>query len=281
MNIHEALKQFKFEMEHAITSGAFNGKKKKNGLEAKRALICSERLIHLIHDAVKHDFMRQGIPSSYITPGYKETKREITLTGEFKQKRQDVVIIPPLKPCPEKITWGPMAHLDKTDVFGKVLSEKMLSINIRSQMSSLSKNMDTLLERTVAESLNLHRRLESLVMGEVYLIPTHEYDPEAMKQFQVSFHHKRTPLERYISFFNSINHRKKKNEPHHYYERCCLMIVDFNRSVPKLYQSTDELKRDGLIDPHFSVDMKDLDYNHFTYDLLNTYHDRHHLSHLS
>ena len=53
-------------------------------------------------------------------------------------------------------------------------------------MSSLAKNSDTLFERTFAEAQNLHMRYPDIVLGEVYLIPVHEYDDDMVKRGTVN-----------------------------------------------------------------------------------------------
>lgn len=46
------------------------------------------------------------------------------------------------------------------DKYGFEFTEHTLSVNVRSQLSSIAKNFDTLYERTFAEAINLHLRCE-------------------------------------------------------------------------------------------------------------------------
>ena len=62
-----------------------------------------------------------------------------------------------------------LEDLKTNDIYGADFSEKILSINVRSQMSSVAKNFDTIFERTFAEAYNLHNRLNKMVLGEVFL----------------------------------------------------------------------------------------------------------------
>ena len=140
-------------------------------------------------------------------------------------------------------------------------------------MSSLAKNTDTLFERTFAEALNLHLRYPDVVLGEVYLIPIHEYDEQSVEQNKVFFSSRQTNLEKYISFFNAINNRLASG-PAYAYERCSLLIVDFNQSQPKLYKNSEELKDDGFIPNDFDIEYESLNFQNFAKDILEVYKER-------
>lgn len=275
MEIEDTLFRIKKEMEHSITTATYNGEQKRNGLEAKKALICSSGLINHIHEYVKKDLIHNGVKATSIFPPIGKTKPELKVTGMLKQKKQDIAIKPiHLNYAKERVTWGPLAHEDKWDNLGRNLTEQMMTINVRSQMSSVSKNADTLFERTYAESSNLHEIHKKMVLGEVFLIPTHEYCEEQMRNNQVAFKEKRVNIEKYISFFSQISGRESEYDSPLKYERCALLIVDFRQERPKLYKSTEALKEDGLLSRDFNVDMRMLDVEHFIPDMLMMYHQR-------
>ena len=75
-----------------------------------------------------------------------------------------------------------LEQFKEIDPYGEEYSKNTLVINVRSQMSSLAKNSDTLFERTFAEAMNLHMQYPDIVLGEVYLIPINEYDDEEALQ---------------------------------------------------------------------------------------------------
>lgn len=162
---------------------------------------------------------------------------------------------------------------------GYEYSNNTLVINVRSQMSSLAKNSDTLFERTFAEAQNLHMRYSHMVLGEVYLIPIHEYDDEAVKKNQVAFKKHQTDVEKYISFFNSINGRNL-DDPAYMYERCTLLVVDFSKPQPRLFRSSDELKRAGVISSSFEIEYATLGFDNFARDILNIYDSRYDINNL-
>ncbi len=140
-------------------------------------------------------------------------------------------------------------------------------------MSSLAKNADTLFERTFAESQNLHIRYPDIVLGEVYLIPLHEYDATLVKNKVVGFKKRQTNLEKYISFFHSINNRKFNGAPYAY-ERRALLIVDFNREVPYLFKNSTELKNAGYLSKSFNIEYSSLNFQNFANDILSEYANR-------
>ena len=52
------------------------------------------------------------------------------------------------------------------------------------------------------------------------------------------------------------------------------MLVDFSLEIPKLYQSSLELKEDGIVSENFNLSLENLNYNNFFSDILNTYNSR-------
>ncbi|HEL9638730.1 TPA: hypothetical protein U2D09_000415 [Streptococcus suis] len=270
-NINNQLKIFKQLIENSII---------ERGEKGKESMIRSSQPINLIHDATKYELINQGIDEKNIFPPLGETKPELKLAGFLKQKKQDICVVPnSVQKIPTIVNWGPLAFNKKTDEYGFEFSEQTLIINVRSQMSSLNKNSDTLFERTYAEALNLHMRYQKAVLGEVYLIPTHEYDDSSVKNNIVAFKDKQTDLEKYISFFNSISGRSENGNDYSY-ERCALLIVDFNREQPHLYSSTDELKADKLVSDDFEIEYSNINFQNFAKDILSIYSTRFNLDNL-
>lgn len=269
--IDTQLLEFKRLIEDSIITG---------GAKGKESMIRSSGLINLIHDAVKYEFMQAGVNHNNIYPHFGNTKPELKMAGFLKQKNQDVCIVPSnIEKTPTIIDWGPLAFESKNDPYGFEYSTNTLVINVRSQMSSLAKNSDTLFERTFAEALNLHIRYPNIVLGEVYLIPVHEYDDNLVKRNQVGFRDRQTNIEKYISFFNSINNRPTGGDAYAY-ERCALLIVDFNCPQPYLFRNSDELKRAGFISQSFDIEYASLNFHDFVGDILNIYAERYNIRNL-
>ncbi|NTW89752.1 MAG: restriction endonuclease [Candidatus Moranbacteria bacterium] len=260
MNIQPILCQIKNDFERTITTSTFNGKRYANGNKAKEALIRSQKIINLIHEFIKEDFISCGIPDNFVYPPVGSSKPEIKVKGFLKSKNQDVTIVP---------NPGLLESSNQNDQ----LNEKILCVNIRSQLSSLSKNIDTLYERTFAEALNLHLSYPKQCLGEVYLIPTHEYDDKAMLYGRVSFK-SASKIEDYIRMFQAINNRRNTTEDGYKYERVCLLIVDFRPANPKMYGTISELKKDGLLPVSSTASLEKLTTKNFAKDLLAVYTKR-------
>lgn len=264
ITIQQAVDGFKELIETSIIEG---------GVKAKQAMIRSSRPINFIHEAVKADLIRKGISPDRIHPPLNATKPELKLAGFIKQKHQDVCVSPEgYIPESETMTEGILR--EATDYYGKDYTERTISVNIRSQMSSLAKNFDTLYERTIAEAQNLHVRCQKMVLGEVYMIPVKEYDASVMNDNIVQFIDKVGAVEKYIKSFQAINGRLDFTREDYKYERVCLLLVDFAQNPAKIYSSNEELINDGLLDDNSSASIDELSWETFTDSILNSYNER-------
>lgn len=269
--IEEQLLRFKNLIEQSIIS---------EGVKGKESVIRSSSLINLIHDAVKYEFIQLGLNANNIYPHFNDVSPELKIAGFLKQKDQDICVVPSnIQKVVTNIDWGPMAFQNKTDPFGFEYSTNTLVVNVRSQMSSIEKNSDTIFERTFAEAQNLHMRYPNIVLGEVFLIPTHEYDDGYVKNNRVGFSNRSTNIEKYLSFFNSINNREIGGG-NYTYERCALLIVDFNRPQPYLFKNNNELKQAGLIDRNFGIEYETLNFYGFAQGILDIYSSRYNIENL-
>ena len=191
----------------------------------------------------------------------------------IKQKHQDVCVSPEgYIPDSEIMTEGILR--EATDYYGKDYTERTISVNIRSQMSSLAKNFDTLYERTIAEAQNLHVRCPKMVLGEVYMIPVKEYDAAVMDNNVVQFIDKVGAVEKYIKSFQAINGRLDYTREDYKYERVCLLLVDFGQTPAKIYSTNQELIRDGLLDVNSDASIDELSWETFTNNILENYNNR-------
>lgn len=264
ITIQQAVDEFKELIETSIIEG---------GIKAKEAIIRSSRPINFIHEAVKADLIRKGISHDRIHPPLGKSKPELKLAGFIKQKHQDVCVSPEgYIPESETMTAGILR--EATDYYGKDYTERTISINIRSQMSSLAKNFDTLYERTIAEAQNLHVRCQKMVLGEVYMIPVKEYDASVMDNNIVQFIDKVGAVEKYIKSFQAINGRLDFTREDYKYERVCLLLVDFAQAPAKIYSSTQDLINDGLLDESSTASIDELSWGTFTDNILANYETR-------
>lgn len=272
MTIQDAVNNFKQLINGSVISG---------GNRAKTAMIRSSQPILNIHEAVKHELINRNINQSLLYPPLHNRSPEMKLAGALKQKDQDVCVRPNNINPVNEILIGGLLH-DTVDPYGYTFTENTLVINIRSQISSIQKNFDTLFERTYAEAQNLHERCPNMVLGEVYLLAVPEYDDTFFGSNQIA--HKRLNqqlVEKYIKSFSAISSRSSTQGDYYKYESTCLLIVDFNQNIPKIYNNTQELINDGLLPINTAQNYNPLSWYNFFDKLLNTYSQRFNISNLS
>lgn len=245
---------------------------KSSGRKGVHSLIRSQKLINILHNYIKEQLVSFGVNPSKIQPPINETKPELTMAGFLKKKSQDISIISKdFKE--EEIKEGVL--IGQKDEIGKGILSKSISINVRSQLSSIAKNFDTLYERTFAEALNLHLRIPELVMGEVYLVPLVAYDPDKMNHKKIGWKEK-LPIT-YIPAFRELNNRESPDIDDYKYERVCLLIVDFREDNPVIIENSEQLYKMGWIKKEeinlFSLE--GLGIKDFVKDLLKSYEKRH------
>lgn len=264
IDIQESINNFKDLINTSILSG---------GEKGKEAMIRSSRPILNIHEAVKADLIRAGVPKELIFPPLGKRSPELKLAGARKQKDQDVCVVSSLDKAEEILLEGLLQ--DVVDAYGEKFTERTISVNVRSQISSIQKNFDTLYERTMSEATNLHDRCPRMCLGEVYMIAIPEYDDKAIKKNIIDF--KKTNQDtviKYIKSFQAINNRKTTEKNFYQYEKVCLLIVDFSKDPAKIYNSSEELKLDGLLPENSNVSIEELTWENFIPDLLNIYLER-------
>lgn len=238
--LSQTLQEMKHQYENAIIEGTYT------------SLIRSKKLIGLLHSFV-FSVLENLVDSSWIITDKK-------VYGFPKKKEQDILVQPP------------------QDAKGTVSVGPILAVNIRSQLSSIEKNYDTLFERVFAEALNLHNRFPYIVLGYLYLLPKRGYDQNATRKKQVLLSEK-YDLEKYILSFLSIANRKFATDPPWKYEKVCLLLVDFEKEPPRIIDSMDEIVAEGLVRPEFAklYGFDDLGIDTFFDDLYKTMMERYYL----
>jgi len=271
MTIEQAVYNFRELIETSIVNG---------GNIAKTAMIRSSQPILNMHEAVKSELMQRGINQNLIYPPLNQRSPELKLAGLLKQKDQDICIKPKnINPQPEILQDGLLKGLE--DQYGQIFTEQTLTINVRSQISSIQKNFDTLFERTYAEAQNLHERSPSMVLGEVYLLAVPEYDDTAFGYNNILFKQiSQNLVEKYIKSFTAITDRIDITKNFYKYESTSLLIVNFNYNYPKIYHTTQELINDGLLPQNTTINYDILSWNNFFDKLLNIYDVRFGLNNL-
>ena len=266
--ILNAVKEIKQLIEDAIIEG---------GVEGKNNLIRTQRPICILHDAAKLAFIKEGINPNRIKPRLGEHVGEQKLAGFFKCKDQDICFMPNNAVKKQEVLDFDGILKGTTDIYGHELTERILSVNVRSQLSSIAKNFDTLYERTFAEALNLHLRCEKMVLGEFYMIPVFSYDDKAAQEHKVAFLQNKnvaSHIQKYIYSFSAVNNRRVQQGEEYKYERVCLLIVDFSKPTPVVYSTDEQLKRDGLLPRNSTASIEQLNFPSFARTLLDIYEQR-------
>ncbi len=277
--LQTAVEDIKSELEQAIRTGSYRSQKYNNGQQAKQALIRSQNLIMKIHEVVKASLdqeLKKFTESYKIYPPLDKREPELVVSGLIKSKKQDIVaLVGRDTKKPEIIREGPLAGAINS--IGKRRSENAIVIGVRSQLSSVGKNFDTLMERAFAETLNLRLRLPKLVMGEVYVLPVVEYDAQAMKQNSIAWKKRPTPIEKFINTFLGISERAigKDDKENYKYDRTALILVDFRQSPPQIFSTLEKLKDSGFIPKDFEANFDRLSLKNFAADVVYSHRQRH------
>lgn len=273
-----ACDNFKYIFEEAI---------KIAGIDGKNSLTTSSKHIQLFHEVVKSELIRLGVSGKLIFPKQYNSKGELKLAGFIKSKNQDISVVPNEfinKENPELITIGMMKG--ETDIYGKAYTENTLVINVRSQMSSIGNNDDTIFERAFAETLNLHMRCKQMVLGELFIFPITGFDINEVKKSKAIFEpiistkkRKNTQLtssaiEKCIHTYSALNNRDIEKGEEYKYERICLILADFSQTPVKIYKHESELKKDNLLPQDSTVTLANIGFDKFVEDLLGVYHTR-------
>ena len=103
------------------------------------------------------------------------------------------------------------------------------------------------------------------------MIPVYEYNKHEAQNKRVDWVNAMSPIETYIKAFSAINLRANVADEYYKYERVCLLIVDFSKAVPKIYNTDAELKADGLIPNNSTASIAHLNYTNFVTDLMAIY----------
>ena len=109
------------------------------------------------------------------------------------------------------------------------------------------------------------------------MIPVYSYDDKLAKQNRVGFKpnkNVKSHIEKYIKSFGAINNRETTNGEDYKYERVCLLIVDFNHDIPKIYNTDEELRQDRLLPLNSTASISKMNFTSFVDKLLQVYRQR-------
>jgi hypothetical protein len=270
-SLEEALTVTRQILKDAIVSASYNGKKASNGQEAKNAAIRSSGPIQQVHsvvrDSVYREIQARGLEPN-VWPPMGKTSPELKVTGLLKAKNQDVAftVDPHVK---EVVTTGVNAGL--VDPIGLNATNSALVIGVRSQLSSLAKNFDTLAERAFAETLNLRLRAPNITLGEVYLVPIQEFEDAALKKNTFGFKSSKINLDKFVRIFNAISGPRDTDDLNslYKYNSTALIVADFSPERVRILW--DEADVAEVFDSEVAESMKNIMPATFTERIVNDY----------
>ncbi|QKJ49498.1 hypothetical protein G9394_14620 [Proteus vulgaris] len=247
MSLQNSVRKFTRTLRTAIETASYNDKEYDDGLKAKEALIRSQSLIGIFHEWLKCELNKEIKLNNKLNhfnwdihPVIGSSSPELNLFGFFKKKAQDIVF------TREKFKQEEIESLGEIDKVGYLASNTSITCGVRSQMSSIDKNFDTLMERAIAEAVNLKIRLNKITLGELYIIPIKEIDNSAAKENSFKLSKKKVKIDKFIRQFYNASRHDSKNEVY-MVDAACLLIIDLENNGNVITQKKD-LKKLGFDD---------------------------------
>lgn len=179
-------------------------------LNAPEVSVRNQSFINVLHDYCISELRKVGITDSEF-----QIQKEATLFGSHKPKDVDVAVI-------------------------KNINGPQIVIGIRSQMSSISKNILTYYEEIIGDCISLHDRFPMAVLCYVYLLPKHPIK-DGLTEEAVN-------LERAERLFERIAGREDWRAPKDKYEHFAFLKVDFGSDPPVLIETMPLLSIDNFFD---------------------------------
>ena len=157
---------------------------------------------------------RPHYPTVTIDPKKYQLMQEVTLFGSHKNKDEDIALT--------HFANGPQ-----------------IAIGVRSQMSSVGKNLENYYEGIIGECISLHDRFPMAALGYVYLLPKNPIKPGLSEEID---------LDRAEALFQKITERNDWHSPNDRYEHFAFLKVDFSTDPPTLIPSIPELSIETFFD---------------------------------
>lgn len=150
---------------------------------------------------------RPHYPSVPIEPQKFQLMQEATLFGSHKNKDEDIVL--------SHYANGPQ-----------------IAIGVRSQMSSVGKNIENYYEGIIGECISLHDRFPMATLGYVYLLPKSPIKKGLSEAID---------LDKAERLFMKITNRRDWHNPNDRYEHFAFIKVDFSTDPPSLIDTVPDL----------------------------------------
>lgn len=163
---------------------------------------------------MKQPMGKPNYPDIPIDPQKYQLMQEVTLFGSHKNKDEDIALT--------HFANGPL-----------------IAIGVRSQMSSVGKNIENYYEGIIGECISLHDRFPMATLGYVYLLPKNPIKPGLSEEID---------LDRAETLFMKITNRNDWHNPNDRYEHFAFLKVDFSTNPPTIIPTNQELNIETFFD---------------------------------
>lgn len=209
---------------------------KKIYLNDPTASVRSSSFITTLHDFCV-DELRKAIDDSV---GVQIIKKSDMILPRGKPHYPRTVIDPKkLQLMQEATLFGSHKNKDTDIVLSNFANGPQIIIGVRSQMSSVAKNIENYYEGIIGECISLHDRFPMAVIGYVYLLPATPIKPERNETVD---------LEKAEHLYCKITGRYDWRDTHDKYEHFAFIKVDFSTDPPTILNTCDLLKFDNFFE---------------------------------
>ena len=198
----------------AVRSQEFIFKLHNYCIEEMENAIGADKIQKIDISQVKQPSGKANYPSIPIDPQKYQLMQEVTLFGSHKNKNEDIALT--------HYANGPL-----------------IAVGVRSQMSSVAKNLENYYEGIIGECISLHDRFPMAVLGYVYLLPKNPIKSGLKEDID---------LDRAESLFKKITGRDDWHSPNDRYEHFAFLKVDFSTNPPTIMATSPELSIETFFD---------------------------------
>lgn len=141
---------------------------------------------------------------------------------------------------PEATLFGSHKNKDEDITLSHYANGPLIAVGVRSQMSSVAKNIENYYEGIIGECISLHDRFPMAVLGYVYLLPVNPIKAEREGE--------KVDLAKAERLYQKITERRDWRGPHDRYEHFAFIPVDFSTDPPALLETLPELSIETFFD---------------------------------
>lgn len=185
-----------------------------------------------LYDAVGHNKIQKIDLSDMVTPRGKPHYPSVRIDPQRFQLMQEATL------------FGSHKNKDEDIALTHYANGPQIAIGVRSQMSSVGKNIENYYEGIIGECISLHDRFPMAVLGYVYLLPKNPIKPGLTEEID---------LDRAEQLFKKITSRTDCHSPNDRYERFAFIKVDFSTDPPTLIPTCPELDISTFFDDLVSI----------------------------